>query len=100
MAASHGWNLDGIHIFELVPPELSLNPKQKQTVVYTADLELGETVRTVLDRVEQLQPHRIVFDSLSEIRLLAQSSLRYRARCWHSSTISPSTPARSCCWMT
>ena len=78
VAASHGWTLDGIHILELVPPELSLIPKQPPTVVYTADLELGETVRTVLDRVEQLQPHRIVFDSLSEIRLLAQSSLRYR----------------------
>lgn len=78
VAASHGWSLDGITIFELVPRELSLDPKQKQTVVYSSDLELGETIRTVLQEVENLKPQRIVFDSLSEIRLLAQSSLRYR----------------------
>jgi circadian clock protein KaiC len=78
VARTHGWSLDGIHIFELVPPELSLDPKQKQTVVYSADLELGETVQTVLQEVEAVKPQRIVFDSLSEIRLLAQSSLRYR----------------------
>ncbi len=77
-AASHGWSLDGIEIFELVPPELSLDPQQEQSVVYTADLELGETVRLVMAEVERLRPKRIVFDSLAEIRLLAQSSLRYR----------------------
>jgi circadian clock protein KaiC len=78
VAASHGWSLEGIEIFELIPPELSLDPRQKQTVVYSADLELGETVQTVLEQVERVKPQRIVFDSLSEIRLLAQSSLRYR----------------------
>lgn len=78
VAESHGWSLDGLEIFELIPPELSLDPGQRQTVVYSADLELGETVQTVLSEVERVKPHRIVFDSLSEIRLLAQSSLRYR----------------------
>ena len=78
VARSHGWSLEGINIFELVPAELSLDPKQKQTVVYSADLELGETIQTVLQEVESMKPQRIVFDSLSEIRLLAQSSLRYR----------------------
>lgn len=77
-AASHGWSLDGIDIFELVPPELSLDPQHEQSVVYTADLELGETVRLVMAEVERVRPKRIVFDSLAEIRLLAQSSLRYR----------------------
>ena len=44
-AASHGWSLEGIEIFELVPPELSLDPKQQQSLVYSSDLELGETVQ-------------------------------------------------------
>jgi circadian clock protein KaiC len=78
VAGSHGWPTEGIRIFELVPPELSMDPSQAQTVVYSADLELGETIKTVLDEVDAYKPHRIVFDSLSEIRLLAQSSLRYR----------------------
>ena len=77
-AKAHGWSLDGIDILELVPPELSLDPQQQQTVIYSADLELGETVQAVIDQVRALKPQRIVFDGLSEIRLLAQSSLRYR----------------------
>jgi circadian clock protein KaiC len=77
-AASHGWSLDGIDIYEFVPPELSLDPAQEQSVIYAADLELGETVRMVVAELERVRPTRVVFDSLSEIRLLAQSSLRYR----------------------
>jgi circadian clock protein KaiC len=78
VAKTHGWSLRGIEIYELVPAELSLDPKMQQTVVYASDLELGETIRNVLDEIERLKPQRVVFDSLSEIRLLAQSSLRYR----------------------
>lgn len=78
VAATHGWSLEGIAIFELVPPELSLDPKQQQSLVYASDLELGETVQMVVAEVERLKPARIVFDSLSEIRLLSQGSLRYR----------------------
>jgi circadian clock protein KaiC len=78
VARTHGWNLDGIDIFELVPPELSLDPEREQSIVYASDLELGETVRLVMEEIERLAPERVVFDSLSEIRLLAQGSLRYR----------------------
>jgi circadian clock protein KaiC len=78
VAATHGWSLEGLAIYELVPPELSLDPKQQQSLVYASDLELGETVQLVLAEVERLKPKRIVFDSLSEIRLLSQGSLRYR----------------------
>ncbi|HEX8365950.1 MAG TPA: ATPase domain-containing protein [Allosphingosinicella sp.] len=78
VAGTHGWSLDGIDIFELVPPELSLDPEREQSIVYASDLELGETVGMVMEQVERLSPARIVFDSLSEIRLLAQGSLRYR----------------------
>lgn len=78
VAETHGWTLDGVEIFELVPAELSLDPKQQQTVVYASDLELGETTKMTFDEVKRLAPARVVFDSLSEIRLLAQNPLRYR----------------------
>jgi len=77
-AATHGWSLEGIHIYELVPPELSLDPSLEQSVVYSSDLELGETVRLVMKCVEEVKPQCAVFDSLSDIRLLAGNPLRYR----------------------
>jgi circadian clock protein KaiC len=78
VAETHGWDLDGIDIFELIPPELSLDPEREQSIVYASDLELGETIQQVMAEIERLAPARVVFDSLSEIRVLAQSSLRYR----------------------
>ena len=78
VADRHGWKLEGIEILELVPPELSLDPSQIQTLVHSSDLELGETVRAALAEMERIRPDRVVFDSLSEIRLLSQGSLRYR----------------------
>ena len=77
-AASHGWSLDGIDIFELVPPESLLDEEQQQSLLYSSDLELGETTKRIFEAFEQVKPTRVVLDSLSEIRLLAQSSLRYR----------------------
>jgi circadian clock protein KaiC len=77
-AASHGWPLDGIDIFELVPPESLLDEEQQQSLLYSSDLELGETTRRIFEAFEAIKPDRVVLDSLSEIRLLAQSSLRYR----------------------
>ena len=77
-AASHGWKLDGVEIFELIPPENLLDEDQQQSLLYSSDLELGETTKRVFEAFERLKPHRVVLDSLSEIRLLAQSSLRYR----------------------
>lgn len=77
-AKAHGWSLKGITIFELVPPESLLDEQQQQSLLYSSDLELGETTRMIFEAVERLQPSRVVIDSLSEIRLLAQSSLRYR----------------------
>jgi circadian clock protein KaiC len=77
-AASHGWSLEGIDVYELVPPESLLDEEQQQSLLYSSDLELGETTRRIFDAVERVNPSRVVLDSLSEIRLLAQSSLRYR----------------------
>jgi circadian clock protein KaiC len=78
VARRHGWSLDGISVFELVPPEASLDPTRELTVFHPAEMELNETTQMVFDRVNALNPTRIVFDSLSEMRLLAQNSLRYR----------------------
>jgi circadian clock protein KaiC len=78
-AASHGWLiLDNLKIFELVPPESLLDEKQQQSLLYSSDLELGETTNRIFEAMERIKPERVVLDSLSEIRLLAQSSLRYR----------------------
>jgi len=78
VASTHGWDLTGIDLFELIPPELSLDPKREQSIIHSSDLELGETVKMVMAEVERRKPSRIVFDSLSEIRLLAQGPLRFR----------------------
>ncbi|GJE09336.1 ATPase domain-containing protein [Methylobacterium longum] len=76
-AATHGWSLDGIELYELVN-ELGLDPDSEQSILHPSEIELGETVKEVIARVEELKPARVVFDSLSELRLLAQNPLRYR----------------------
>jgi len=78
VAASHGWKLEGIAIRELVPSEESLMPGEQYTVFHPSEVELSDTTRKILDDVERLKPTRIVFDSLSELRLLAGNPLRYR----------------------
>ena len=78
VAASHGWSLDGIHIHELFPMEDQLDPEEQYTMFHPSEVELGKVTQGILLEVERLQPQRVVFDSLSEIRLLAGSSLRFR----------------------
>jgi circadian clock protein KaiC len=78
VARSHGWSLDGVYIHEMEPLEENLSPDQQITLFHPSELELSETTSKVLKTVEKIQPSRVVFDSLSEMRLLAQSSLRYR----------------------
>ena len=56
VAERHGWSLDGVEIFELVPPELSLDPKQQQSLVHSSDLELGETVHMAMAEIERVKP--------------------------------------------
>lgn len=77
-AASHGWDLSGVKVFELLPPENLLDENQQQSLLYSSDLELGESTKRIFKAFEEVSPQRVVLDSLSEIRLLAQSSLRYR----------------------
>ena len=77
VVASHGWSLDGIDVFELVDGA-HRDPDAEQSILYPSEVELGETIRSVTTQIERLKPDRVVFDSLSEMRLLAQDPLRYR----------------------
>lgn len=78
VAVSHGWTLDGIEVFELSPPDEILNPETKYTVFHPSEVELNQSVQSVYDAVERLRPSRVVLDSLSEMRILAQDPLRLR----------------------
>jgi circadian clock protein KaiC len=78
VARSHGWSLDGISILELVAPESELQPDNQLSMFQPSEVELGETTRLVIAEVERARPRRVVIDSLSEMRLLAQNPLRYR----------------------
>ncbi|HWS67799.1 MAG TPA: ATPase domain-containing protein [Steroidobacteraceae bacterium] len=77
-ALSHGWSLGGIDIVELIADEEELRSEEQLTMLPASEVELGETTRKVLEAIERSRPSRVVIDSLSEYRLLAQSSLRYR----------------------
>ena len=77
VVASHGWSLDGIEVFELLE-EAGREADAEQSILYPSEVELGETVRKITARIEAAAPTRVVFDSLSEMRLLAQDPLRYR----------------------
>ncbi|WP_315715476.1 MULTISPECIES: ATPase domain-containing protein [unclassified Bradyrhizobium] len=78
VARRHGWSLAGVDMFELVPPETTLDPERELTVFHPAEVELSETTGLMFNEVERINPSRVVIDSLSELRLLAQSPLRYR----------------------
>ena len=78
VAESHGWSLDGVAIRELIPSENTLEPGEQYTVFHPSEIELSETTRKIVEDVERTKPTRVVFDSLSELRLLASNPLRYR----------------------
>jgi len=78
VAKSHGWSLDGLEVYELIDPSDSLEADSQYTMFEPSEIELGKTIRGVLDKVSEFKPRRVALDSLSEMRLLAQSPLRYR----------------------
>ena len=78
VARSHGWSFDGIEVRELVPTQETLEPDAQYTMFHPSEVELSDTTRRILEDVETIRPSRLVFDSLSELRLLAGSPLRYR----------------------
>lgn len=76
-ARSHGWSLEGIEIFELASATGD-EPEEAYTLFHPAEVELQQTVGAVLEAVERHRPSRVVFDSLSEMRMLARDPLRFR----------------------
>ena len=77
-AASHGWDLAGITIREMTASDADLDPDEQNTMFHPSEVELAETTRKILDLIVELKPTAVVFDSLSELRMLAGSALRYR----------------------
>jgi circadian clock protein KaiC len=78
MARSHGFFLDQIEFFELLPGEEDLNPGEQYSVFHPADVELSDRMQTIIAEIERVKPDRLVVDSLSELRMLAKDSFRYR----------------------
>ena len=78
VATSHGWSLDGIPLLEFSAIESLLQPESQTTVFHASEMELGKVARLLRDEITKYQPKRVVFDSLSEFRLLAETPLRYR----------------------
>lgn len=78
VATSHGWSLEKLHLFELSALEASVAEGTDSTFFHPSDVELNRRTQVLLDEVERIKPQRLVFDSLSEMRLLAETSLRYR----------------------
>lgn len=77
-AATHGWSLDGLEILELIVDETALEEDTQLTMLHASEVELTETMQKLVAALDRLKPARMVLDSLSEVRLLAQTSLRYR----------------------
>jgi circadian clock protein KaiC len=78
VAESHGWDLEKIHLFELSSVEENLKGETENTFFHPSEVELNRTTKALLDEVQRVKPVRVVFDSLSEMRMLAETPLRYR----------------------
>ena len=78
VAASHGMNLENVEICKISPPEIAGETGQQYTVFQPAEVELADVLETILSKVRDLAPSRIIIDSMSELRMLARDSLRYR----------------------
>jgi circadian clock protein KaiC len=77
VAKAHGWSLDSLKLFEMVPAD-GFSEDQEQTLLHPSEVELGETIRNIMAKIDEIRPARVVLDSLSELRLLSQSPIRYR----------------------
>lgn len=78
VADSHGWSLDGIEVLELSAIEHQLQGEAENTFFHPSEVELNRITQVLLGEIERLKPSRIVFDSLSELRLMSETPLRYR----------------------
>src|SRR5207248_61288 len=77
LAQSHGWDLAGIRVQEIITSEDSFKPENRSTMFYPSEVELAQATKAVLALTEQTAPTLFVLDSLTEIRLLAENPLRY-----------------------
>ncbi|HMG87398.1 MAG TPA: ATPase domain-containing protein [Terracidiphilus sp.] len=78
VAASHGMNVENIEICKISPPEIAGEIEQQYTVFQPAEVELADVLETILAKVRDLQPSRVIIDSMSELRMLARDAVRYR----------------------
>lgn len=78
VARSHGWPIDNLEIFELIPPDEDLKPEAQYTVFHPSEVELADTIASILKKVDDVAPQRLIFDSLAELRMLARDPLKYR----------------------
>ncbi len=78
IADSHGWDLGALSVFEITPVEASLRPDEEYTIFHSDEVEMAETIKLIIDRVEEEEATRVVIDSLAELRLLSRDSVRYR----------------------
>lgn len=78
VARSHGWDISQIHIYEMIPDQEDLSAEAQYTVFHPSEVELADTITSILKEIETIDPQRVVFDSLSEFRMLARDPLKYR----------------------
>ena len=78
VARSHGWSTEALQIYEMVPADDDLSPEAQYTVFHPSEVELADTITAILEQVDATRPQRVVFDSLSELRMLARDPLKYR----------------------
>lgn len=78
VAKAHGWSAENLEIFEMMPPDDDLTPESQYTVFHPSEVELADTIGSILNKVEEVKPQRLIFDSLAELRMLARDPLRYR----------------------
>jgi len=78
VARSHGWDPGSLEIFEMIPPEDDLKPEAQYTVFHPSEVELADTIASILGKVDEVRPQRLIFDSLAELRMLARDPLKYR----------------------
>ncbi len=98
-ARSKGWNTAELPIAEFIPAEASLTPEQQYTVFHASEIELAGTIHKLTQLIDELKPDRVVIDSLSELRLLAADTMRYRRQLLALKHFLPVAKRRSCFWV-
>jgi circadian clock protein KaiC len=96
---SHGWSLDGIVLLDLSAIDILIRPEARTTVFHPSEMELDKVSQMLIDEMQKAEPTRVVFDTLSEFRLMAETSLGYRRQLLKNRSV-PSIKAPCCSWTT